>query len=471
MQFVTELVAVIALVFIVVSNLVFAAFTLIAWRTLLNYRRSRESATVDNVFRSPLTPPVSVLIPAFNEEAGIVESVTSLLQLRYPEFEIIVIDDGSTDSTWGVLDSAFDLVDVRRVMAGWLPTKPVTRISVSRKNPSLTVVSKENGGKADALNTGLNIAKYPYFCAIDADAVLEEEALLRAMVPIIENPEVVATGGIVRIANGCEISHGRVIKVGLPRKTLPLFQVIEYLRAFLVGRVGWSSIGALMIVSGAFGIFHRKTVLELGGYWTDTVGEDMELIVRIHREKRAEGVPYKVAFVPDPVCWTEAPSSVRILGRQRRRWQRGLMEAVYRHRAAIFEPRQGVFGRFAMPFFLVIECWGPVFELFGYVIVPVAWLLGVLAVEFMIALLILSIAWGVLLSVSAIALEEFGFRKYPLRRQVIRLTVFSILDNFGYRQITNLWRVQGILQWLRGEKSWGTMTRQGFSQDSRKAKA
>jgi cellulose synthase/poly-beta-1,6-N-acetylglucosamine synthase-like glycosyltransferase len=466
-----EITGVLIIVYFLLLNGTYAVFTLVAWRSLVNHRRSEPSLTTEEVFRSPLTPPVSVLLPAFNEEAGVVESVRSLLLLRYPEMEIVVIDDGSTDSTVARLEEAFDLHVVRKAFPPGLATKPVKEIRMSRRHPGLMVVSKENGGKADALNCGLNFSRYPYVCAVDGDALLETEALLRVMTPIIDDPRVVAAGGIVRIANGCEVASGKVVNVRLPRRPLPTLQVVEYLRAFLVGRVGWSALGALLIISGAFGVFKRSVVIDVGGYETDTVGEDMELVVRMHRRLRSRHRDYRIAFVPDPVSWTEAPESLSILGRQRKRWQRGLADTLWRHRGIMIDRNQGVLAWFAVPYYFVFEFLGPLVELFGYVVIPIAWSLGVLSTDYMLAFLLVALVWGILLSVAAVALEELTFRRYPLRREVLRLTLYGVLDNFGYRQLTNLWRIQGLIQFARGQKDWGAMPRKGFGQNSEAGQA
>lgn len=461
-----EVTGIIVLAYFLLLNSTYGLFTLVAWRSLVGHRQSEPSLTTEEVFRSPLTPPVSILLPAFNEEAGVVESVRSLLLLRYPEIEIVVIDDGSTDGTVAVLHQAYDLRPVRKVRPPGIASAPVTAVRVSARHPNLMVVSKENGGKADALNCGLNFARYPYVCAVDGDALLETDALLRVMTPIIDDPRVVAAGGIVRIANGCDVEAGKVTTVRLPRTHIPTLQVVEYLRAFLVGRVGWSALGALLIISGAFGVFKRSVVFEVGGYETDTVGEDMELVVRIHRHLRSKGRSYRVAFVPDPVSWTEAPETLKVLARQRRRWQRGLADSLWRHRGMMLDPKQGVLGWFAVPYYFVFEVLGPLVELFGYVVIPIASAFGLLATDYMVAFLLVALVWGILLSVAAVALEELTFRRYPLRREVLRLTMFGIIDNFGYRQLTNVWRLQGLVQFARGQKEWGQMERKGFGSDS-----
>ncbi len=451
------------IIYFVALNLVYLVFTLLAWRQLVHYRHSRHSSPIDEVFRSPLTPPVSILLPAYNEEAGIVESLYSLLHLRYAEFEVIAVDDGSTDDTLQILRKEFDLVPVRKALQIDVKTAPIRATFVSRKNPNLWVISKDNGGKADALNAGLNAARYPYICAVDGDAVLEQDALLRVMMPIVEMPRVVAAGGIVRIANGCEIDHGRVVNVGLPRSRLATLQVVEYLRAFLVGRVGWSAVGGLMIISGAFGVFKRSAVMEAGGYAINTVGEDMELVVRLHRLHRQEGRPYQIAFVPDPVCWTEAPEDLRTLGRQRRRWQRGLAETLWKHRSMIGRPKMGMLGWFATPYYLIFELLGPVVETAGYLVIPIAATLGTLSIEYLTAFLTLSIVWGTLLSISALALEEISFRRHPRSKHVVRLALYALIDNLGYRQLSNFWRLLGLVDFLRGRRDWGVMTRKGLN--------
>lgn len=444
-------------------NLLYVVFTVLAWRELSRHRHGRQAVPVDEIFRSPLTPPISVLLPAYNEAAGIVDSVRSLLQLRYPEYEVIVVDDGSTDDTLQRLLQSFDLVRVRRVLRSDLSTAPIHATYASRRHPQLVVISKANGGKANALNAGLNAARYPYVCSIDADALLEHDSLLRVVAPVVQDPDrVVAAGGIVRIANGCLVEDGRVVEVGLPRRHLPALQVVEYFRAFLVGRIGWSKINALLIISGAFGLFKRSLVVEAGGYWTQTVGEDMELVVRLHRRLREGRRSYRIVFVPDPVCWTEAPESLTMLGRQRRRWQRGMVETMARHVRIIANPRYGVLGLVAAPYFVVFEMLGPVVELLGYLGIPVAWALGALAPPFALSFFLLAAGTGTLLSVSALALEELSFRRHQRTREVVRMMAYAVVDNVGYRQLTNLWRLLGMVDVLRGATGWGEMTRRGF---------
>ena len=445
-------------------NTQYLILMLVGFRETRRALREMQWRDVRRLMRSPLTPPISVIAPAYNEESNVAVSTRSLLMLNYPEFEVIVVNDGSKDRTLEVLIERFGLRPVPRSFEYAVPCRPVRTVYESPEHPNLVVVDKENGGKADALNAGLNLALYPLFCAIDADSVLEEDALLRVVRPFVEEPGVtVATGGIIRIANGCTVRAGRVVEVRLPRRFLPLVQIVEYLRGFLFGRMGWSAINGLLIISGAFGLFDKRAAILAGGYAHDTVGEDMELVVRMHRRLREEGVPYRVRFVPDPVCWTEAPESLRVLRRQRNRWHRGLIDTLWRHRAMLGRSRFGAIGLLAMPSFLVFEMLGPLVELSGYLIVPLCYLLGILDIRFMLLFLILAVLYGILLSVSAVLLEDMAFRRYPRARDLVLLVLVGIAENLGYRQATAWWRTRAFWDYWRGDLGWGRMERRGIT--------
>jgi len=332
----------------------------------------------------------------------------------------------------------------------------------SRTHPSLWLVDKENGGKADALNAGLNYCYTPVFCAMDADSILEPEALIRIVRPFLEDGSTVAAGGILRIVNGCTVERGRVTKVRLPSNLLAQFQVLEYLRVFLAGRMGWAALDATLIISGAFGIFRRQSVVEVGGYATDTVGEDMELIVRLHRHGYETGSPHRIHFVPDPVAWTECPESLAVLSRQRDRWQRGLFQSLTRHRKMLLNPTYGRVGMLAFPYFFFLEMLGPIIELAGYVSFTITLLAGRADGYLVGAFLAVAVAFGGVLSLSAVALEELSFRRYPRLSDLMRLFGIAALENLGYRQLNTWWRVKGTISALRGVQGWGRMTRKGF---------
>lgn len=409
------------------------------------------------------TKPVSILVPAYNESVGIMATVRSLLSIEYPEYEIIIVNDGSTDDSLEKLIESFQLVKIKWVIRRQLDTKQVKGVYQSRIYKNLLVVDKENGGKADALNAGINVSNYPYFCSIDGDSVLERTAFLKVMKPIIESDgEVIASGGSIRIANGCEIESGEIVKVGLSRSPIVVMQVIEYLRAFLMGRIGLSRHNLLLIVSGAFGVFSKRWVVEAGGY-SHTVGEDMELVVRLHRYVKEQKANKKIVYVPDPVSWTEAPESLKYLRRQRRRWHRGLFESLWIHRRLIFNPKYGSIGMVSIPYFLIIEFLGPVVELMGYLVMILSIFFGGVYLEFAILLFLLSVLYGSILSMASVLLEEWTIRKYPKAADITRLFFYSLTETLWYRPLTVLWRCEGILDVLRRKTGWGEMARKGVS--------
>ncbi|MCL6439175.1 MAG: glycosyltransferase, partial [Rubrobacteraceae bacterium] len=442
-------------------NGVYALLYVISFFEIADYTRREVFSGFSELFASSYAPPVSVIVPAYNEEATIAESVRSLLSLRYPLHEVVVVNDGSSDGTLEVLGKSFDLWESDRPVRMQLETAPIRGVYAS-SDERLVVVDKENGGKADALNAGICAAGYPLVCCVDADIILEEDALLRAARPAIEYSDVAAVGGIVRVANGCEVDSGRVIEVRTPREALPTLQVVEYLRAFLAGRTGWSRLNALLIISGAFGIFRRSDLISAGGYSDDTVGEDMELVTRMHRVLHEDRRKYRVVFVPDPVAWTEVPSTLRVLRRQRDRWHRGLIDTLVRHRRMLFNPRYGTVGLLAMPYYFLFELLGPVVELLGYAAFIVGLLLGVLNVPFALAFFAVAVGLGSLLSVAAVFMEEMRLRRYPRWTDFLKLVLYGVLENFGYRQLNTLWRVAAIVSYLRRNTDWGSMERRGF---------
>lgn len=444
-------------------NSLYLVFSVVAYFRLRTYRRRWTARELAAVVRSPATPAISVVVPAHDEEHMIVESVRSLLLLNYPEFEVVVINDGSSDNTLQQMIGAFDLVRAPITVAPAIPTRPVRAMYRSLHNPDLVLIDKENGGKADALNAGINSARHSIVCVIDADSLLEEHSLTRAVLPFIEDPTTIATGGIVRVVNGCQVEAGRVVRIRLPKNRLALFQVVEYLRSFLAARVTHSALNALLIISGAFGLFRRDALIEVGGLRQDSIGEDMELVTRLHALYKRRKQPYRIVFQPDPVCWTEAPESREILERQRNRWQRGALQVLTFHRSLIGNPRYGTVGLLAMPYYLIFEVLGPIVELVGYLITILATALGLLNWQFAELLFLTAIVYGCLISVAAVLLEEMSFRRYARLTDLLRLVLFAVLENFGYRQLTLWWRLEGTIDFLLNRQSWGTMTRKGFA--------
>ncbi|SFD86607.1 Glycosyltransferase, catalytic subunit of cellulose synthase and poly-beta-1,6-N-acetylglucosamine synthase [Thiohalospira halophila DSM 15071] len=411
------------------------------------------------------TVPISILMPAYNEQAGIVESVRSMLSLHYPNFEVIVINDGSTDDTLTALQEAYGLEPVERAYPEAVPHAEIRGLYANPDYPRLLVVDKENGGKADSLNAGINLSRMPLFCSVDADSLLENDSLLRAVQPFMDDPDrVVAVGGTIRVVNDCRVRRGRILEMGLPRSWLARFQINEYLRAFLMARLAWSEWGAMMLISGAFGIFRRNVAIEVGGYSHGTVGEDMEIIVKIHRLQGEKDRDYAIRFVPDPVSWTEVPERLGTLARQRRRWQRGGLETFFKHRVMFMRPRYGISGTVGYTNMLISDVAGPLLELLGYFLIPLFYATGLLDLEFFLAYLGMVFAYGVFLSVGALVLEELELRRYPEPGDLARLTLSAALEHFGYRQINNFWRMLGWWDYLRRKQGWGEMRRKGFAE-------
>ena len=446
------------LIFFIAINGGYLLLNLIALMTIRRYL-DEHSLELPHVYCG-LEPPISLLVPAYNEEATITASVRSILQLEYPEYEVVVINDGSRDTTLAVLIAEFRMELFPEAYRQQLDCKPIRGIYRSRLFPNLRLIDKENGGKADALNAAINCTRYQLFCAVDADSILQRDSLWRVVEPFIEDPTVIASGGTVRIANGCRVEGGFLTEVGLPGKLLPAFQIVEYLRAFLFGRLGWTALNAVLVISGAFGVFRRDRVIEVGGYRSDCIGEDMELVVRLHRMNRLARRPYRISFVPDPICWTEAPESLKVLKSQRIRWQRGLSESLAMNRGLLFNRHGGAPGWLAMPFMLLFEWLSPLIEVVGYLFMLTGFAFGVVSGEALALFFLVAVGFGMLLSVSALLLEEISFRIYTKPRQLLVLLGIVVLENFGYRQLMTFYRLIGLWRWAIGSKaSWGTMTR------------
>jgi len=402
--------------YFIVANAAYLFLSLLAVRRMRRHLRRQDSTNLDALIKSAGDLPVSLIIPAYNESEIIVPVVRSMLTLAYADYEILVVNDGSTDDTLGRLVKAFDLVPTVRITVSDVPSAPVRGMYRSRLHANLWVVDKENGGgKADALNAGLNHIRSP------------------------------------------------VERVALPENLLARFQVVEYTRAFVAARVGWDGIGGTLVVSGALGAFRRSAVVDVGGFDKDTVGEDMELVVRLHRHLREKRRPYRVTFVPDPVAWTEVPETLRDLGNQRDRWQRGLLQVLWRHRKMLGRPVYGVPGMVAFPYYLLVELLGPVIETLGYVAFIITLIMGWGSPAYIAAFLTLAIVLGSLISTIAVVLQELTYSRYRRSREVLRLIWLSIAESFGYRQLTVFWRLRGLVSGFRRDTVWGQMSRRGFT--------
>ncbi len=451
------------LLYMVALNTCYLACTVIAYVQLERHRRRWTPREIGGVMRSPATPAISIVMPAFNEASTVVASVRSLLAVNYPQFEIVVVNDGSADRTLDVLRTTFGLIRAPAAFEARLATERVRGVYRSTTLTEIVVIDKEKGGKADALNAGLNVARFPLVCVIDADSLLEPQALLRVVLPFIERPDTVAVGGIIRIANGGAIEGGRVTDLRLPRSWIVRFQIVEYLRAFLAGRMAHSALKALLIISGAFGLFRRDVLIEAGGFALDTVGEDMEIVVRLHRFCREARRPHRIVFLPDPICWTEAPGSASALAVQRNRWHRATLQVLSRHRVMIGNPHYGRVGWLATPYYFIFEAFGPLVEGLGYVVTVLGLCLGLVAWEIAELMFLAAVVYGSLISVGAVLLEETFFRRYRRLGDVAWLILCGVVENLGYRQLTTWWRLRGWLDYLRNKDGWGSIPRQGLA--------
>ncbi len=454
----------------VINTLMLVLIGLAAWEFGRQNRR-KGYAGRDETVASQLLQGVSVVIPAYNEEVVIVASVQAALSLRYPCHEVIAVDDGSTDAMFEQLRAAFDLVPIRREVPSDLTTRgTIVDVHVPRDGRTrLVVVRKENSGKADSINVGINAAVEPLVVFIDADSILDPDSLVVVTKPFADDPtRVVATGGVIRAVNGCKVVDGRIVEVNLAKPWIVRIQVVEYLRSFLLGRMGWSRFGALILISGAFGTFRRDVLVEVGGLDPDNISEDFELVMRIHSHMIENRRDYRVQFVSEPVLWTEVPVTAKVLRSQRKRWQGGLWETLWKYRGMLFNPRYGRIGGVAVPYYWVFELIAPLLELVGLVLVVLGFALGVVSTSY--ALLFMAVAYGfaILVTLVAVAVDEQAFHKKTRWRDLGAILVASVLENVGYRQATAWWRLEGWWASLRGKKQvWGTMTRQGFDDESR----
>jgi cellulose synthase/poly-beta-1,6-N-acetylglucosamine synthase-like glycosyltransferase len=451
------------LVYFLAINSFYGLLLILSMPELWSHWHLADDEALTRALGSNALPGLSILVPAYNEQLTIVDSTRSFLTLEYTRHEVIVVNDGSRDGTMARLIEAYELFEVPAAFMVTVKTQRVRGYYRSRLYSRLLVIDKENGGKADALNAALNAANHPYVLAVDADTLIEPDALLRLARPFLLGTRVAAVGGTVRVANSCTIEHGRVTQARVDRRWLPGIQTVEYLRAFLFGRLGWNRLGGNLIISGAFGLFRRDYLLAIRGYGTGTVSEDMDLVVRLHRYLRERRLPDKMLFIPDPVAWTEVPSSRAVLGAQRERWHRGLIQTLWAHRRVLFNPRYGFIGFVTYPFFLFGEALAPLIEVIGFAALVLGLALGAVDLHFAWLFLCVCVLYGVLLSTWAIMLEEITFRRYPGKIEPLWLLLFAFVEGFGYRQMTVWFRLKSFWKVLRGDQRWGSMRREGFA--------
>lgn len=450
--------------FTLLLSLIYIAQLIISFIRVRKNDKARQSNDYGRYVSSENLLPISLLIPAYNEEENIVSNIRSLLKIDYPEFEIVVVNDGSTDRTHEEVVEAFGLYPIETAVKTSLPTKEFRGVYYNIEYPNLIYVDKENGGKSDALNAGINVSSYPLFACLDADSRIEPDALLKLSIEFLKNTDTIVAGGLVRIANGFKIKDGRVSGFSMPPRMIERFQIVEYYRSFLSGRVSWGATNSMLIVSGAFGVFQKQAVVEVGGYKTNTIGEDMEIVVRLHEYMRAHKRKYKIIFCEDSVCWTQGPMSLRDIRSQRRRWQIGLMDTLLAHKRLFLNPRYGSVGLFAVPYNWVFELLGAVVEALGYAIIPFSLVMGELNLFFFTLYFLLAVLLGVVLSMGSLILEQYTRKSVMSAKQCLSLSLYALLENFGYRQAITLFRLEGILKYRKLRKTWGKIQRKEVEQ-------
>ncbi len=414
------------------------------------------------VLGSRLAPRITVLMPSYNEEVWITDSVARTLALRYPDLEVIVVNDGSSDSTMELLEEAFDLVDVLPIYQKRIETGHVRSIKRSTQHPNLLVVDKDNGGKADSLNVGLNVASGDLVCAIDADTIVGANGLQELVSPFLTHPDTVAVGGTIRLVDA-RVPEDETTNMDVAPKTWMLgSQTVEYIRAFLVGRLGWNPLGGAIVISGAFGLFDREAMVEIGGYNRQSIGEDMELVVRLRRYGYEQGRFARVVFAPNPVAWTEAPASFKTLARQRNRWFRGLLDVLYRHRTMLFKRRYGTAGNLAMPYFLFVEAIGPSIELVGIILTIIALATGAIGFG-ALQLVVVIYCFGLLRTLGILTLSDRAFGTHRGLVSRLRLVAFALFEAIVMHNASLVWRAWGLWAFIRGDHSWGVQERKGMT--------
>jgi cellulose synthase/poly-beta-1,6-N-acetylglucosamine synthase-like glycosyltransferase len=452
----------IILLYFLIANAIYTVLMAISLYVVTLHSRFAAQVSYADIADSPVTPPITLIVPAYNEQDVITDTIDALLELEYPEKEVIVVDDGSTDDTLQRLITKFGLQRMDFIYRSSVPATAPWGFFLNPKVPNLLVLAKENGGKSDALNVGLNMCRTPFFCTVDADSIVERQALLRLMAPVMHsNVNTVVSGGLVRIANGCTIVKGEVTEVRLPGSWIERCQVVEYMRTFLFGRPGWNFLKANFITSGAFCLLHRETVVMAGGFTRDTVTEDIDLVAQLHTFLEQKGWNGRMVFTTDPVCWTECPKNFKMLARQRRRWQLGLVQTVFKHDRLIFNWKQKILGLLSMPFHAYVEAFGCVVETAGLIILPLSFFVGAMPFYLFALLMFLAFGYGTLLSIVSVLLAEATIRRYPKYTEMLTLVLYAFLENLGYRQAVSFARAQGVLQFLTGKKQWEVVVHEG----------
>ncbi len=462
----------IILVYSIAIFFVYFSLSIFSAKELIKYYYTEKITNYDAILSSPFAPTISIIAPAYNESVTIVENIRALLSLYYPNFEIIIVNDGSKDDTLAKTIEAYELEKVPYIVDYLIECKEIVDIYKSKKKAfnNLTVINKLNGGKADALNAGINIAKGKFFIAIDVDSIIDPYALQKLVLPFLTSTDtrVIATGGVIRIANSCKIKDGQLIEINVPEDLLPRFQVIEYNRAFLLGRLAWSRLDGLLLISGALGLFDKEIAIASGGYYPKTVGEDMEIVVRMRKYMANKKEKYRVAYLPEPLCWTEAPSTLKILGSQRNRWTRGTIDTIFLHKDLFFNPKFGIMGMLSFPYWVFFEWLAPIVETFGLLYFILLTIFGSPNWVFFSVMFFFVYFFAISFSSYAILYDHLVFHRYTKKRMILKLLVTSWLEPFYFHPLVTWWSLRGNWDYfIRKKKAWGKMTREGFSKGAK----
>ncbi|WP_434796971.1 glycosyltransferase family 2 protein [Terrisporobacter vanillatitrophus] len=447
--------------YILIYSFIFFISTISSVLDLNENKRKKKYLNDISIKSSENYIPISILVPAYNEEDTIVDCINSLLYLDYPEYEIIVIDDGSKDSTSEVVINNFELRKIARPIRRIVECKKEDGIyeGYTFNNKEITLIRKKNGGKADALNMGINISKYPLFVSLDADSILQRNSLSSIVRPFMEDDTTIAVGGNIKVANQVILDKGEVVKVFSPKKLLVILQTIEYYRVFLTTRVWFNKFNGNLIISGAFGLFKKSAALNVGGYDRNTVGEDMDLVVKLHSFYRKNKLPYKIKYAYDAICWSQVPERYKDFKHQRRRWHIGLMTSLINHKYILLNPRYGMVGVFSFLYFLIYELLSCVLDVVGLFIVIASYFTGILNIDFLIIFLLVYIFYSAVISISSIMLENYMFKYISSGWSILKLILFSVVESFGYRQICSWYRLTGIIGYKKRKHQWNKITR------------
>lgn len=459
---------IIFLVFTVVLFTMFSVMGYLSSKNSIHYRKKNSFGDLSKVMASPLAPGITIIAPAYNEGLNIVENIRSLLSLKYVNYEIMVVNDGSTDDTLQKIIDAYELERVElKIDPNW-KSKTIRGVYKSKQLSfsKLTVIDKENGGKSDALNTGIQLSTNPYVGCIDVDCLLQPDTLLHVVKSFFQRTKkrVIAVGGVVRVANSCRISGGTLEEVRLPKSWLAKFQLLEYTRSFLLGRMAWGRIDSLLIISGAFGFFDREIALAVGGYDTKTVGEDMEIIFKMRRYMHERKEAYTIEYIPDSLCWTEVPEDANTLVNQRDRWARGNLETLFKHKDMFFNSKFGRLGLISYPYWFFYEWLAPLMEFFGFFTIIAFWYLGILHWEFFLALTAMVYAFSIMFSFYAVLWDVYTYNEYNKTKDILTLLLCAILEPVVFHPIVVCAAVRGNFRKLfRMNTGWGVQVRKGLA--------